>query len=85
MSFEISDCDEDSAIAGCQHRYRINARADLKANGVSWPIIPDRRWVAESDEDGSWIVSAYESPTAMSADKPIARWRIGGRRLVRLG
>ena len=82
----ISDVyDEATAIEIGMRAYRRIAAADLKENGVVWDIIPFRRWTAHQDEWDHWIVCGWQTALLdRCGDFPLASWKIGGSRLIRL-
>lgn len=74
--------EDGELLARAQAAYARLAVRELKAQGVQWPIVPDRRW--EVDDD---VVTAWDVLPADFCGEPgrvLARWRWNGRRLARV-
>ena len=73
--------DNDTALQLGMRAYARAAAPDLAANGVSWDIIPKRRWDASQTPRG-WIVSGYRTVMDIRDDAPMTVWLVRSRRRV---
>ena len=75
---------EDEAIVVGMRAYSRDAKADFSRNGVTWDIIPRRRWAGYQDETGAWLVSGYQTACDMRFETPLITFRITRWKIARL-